>query len=144
MMSQHELDETYNPLRMFASPNKIPTQKKNGSSDQGITQNQPMNTDTTSEQAATVHLIPFDPDQMIQNCDDFSISSCEAQSFLDDDFEFASSNSDAFWEQGVNGVVTAAPILGRQVSVSNVSLSSADDHVQTANSQEEMQLSWQS
>ena len=137
MASQKEFDETYNPLRVFASPSKI--SQNNERSDQRVMQSQPMSVGATSGHTATVHLIPFDPEQMIQHCDDFSISSCEAQSFLDDDFEFVSSNSDAFWEQGVKAVTTA-PILDRQHSVSNVSLNSDDDMMQASNSQDGMQL----
>ncbi|KAL3945894.1 MAG: hypothetical protein SGBAC_000045 [Bacillariaceae sp.] len=131
------IDESFNPLRVFASPNKIPSEN-DISNDQGMEQTKPMNADTASAQPATVHLIPFNPEQLIQDCDDFSISSCETQSFLHDDFHFVSSNSDAFWEQGV---VTAPPTFGRQDSVSNVSLTSVDESMQSSTSQDDMQLS---
>ena len=132
-------DESYDPLRLFASPNKIPPENASGNDQEMMKTHQPTNTDTTTAHTSTVHLIPFNPELMIQDCDDFSISSCEAQSFLEDDFQFVSSNTDAFWEQGV---VITAPTLDRQNSVSNVSLSSTDDSMQASTSEDSMQLSW--
>lgn len=115
--------------------------EKDYSNDQVVMKTHPTIADTSAAQTPTVNLIPFNPEQMIQDCDDFSISSCEAQSFLDDDFQFVSWISDAFWEQGVL-ITAAAPTLDRQSSVSNVSLSSTDENTQTSTSEDTMQLSW--
>lgn len=127
MMPQHNLDDTYNPLRMFESSNKRSSAPANDgttstSSGRDMAFNQPINATVSLLQITNIHTIPFDPEQLIQDCDDFSVSSCEAQTFLDDDFEFVSNNSDAFWEQGV---ITAST-LERKESVANVSLSSED------------------
>lgn len=83
---------------------------------------QPMETDASSTRISNLHMIHFDPAEMLQDCDDFSVSSSEAESFVDDDFCFVSHNSDAFWEQGVISINT----LERRASTSNVTITSED------------------
>lgn len=126
MMPQQVIDDTYNPLRIFQSPTKGQSKAKviaDDKDDEEMMQSQPMKMDVSSTQITNLHMIQFDPEKMIQDCDDFSISSREAESFVDDDFCFVSNNSDAFWEQGVISINT----LERQSSASNVTVSSDDE-----------------
>eukprot|EP00980_Cylindrotheca_fusiformis_P011889 scaffold2830_cov131-Cylindrotheca_fusiformis.AAC.10 len=125
-MPEQILDESYNPLRIFGSVTTMID------ADQEMIDSEQMDTGIPSTEITNLHMIHFDPDKMIQDCDDFSISSREAESFVDDDFCFVSSNSDAFWEQGVLTISTPE----RQRSASNVTITSEDgsQELQTSSS----------
>jgi hypothetical protein len=120
MMPQQVIDETFNPLRIFESPSKAT--KINDDKEEAMMGSQPMETDASPTLITNLHMIHFDPEEMLQNCDDFSITSREAESFVDDDFCFVSHNSDAFWEQGILSINT----LERSTSISNVTITSED------------------
>jgi hypothetical protein len=125
MMPQKVIDETYSPLRIFESPTTSDPSKATKISDdkeEAMMGCQPMEMDASSTRITNLHMIHFDPQEMLQDCDDFSVSSSEAESFVDDDFCFVSNNSDAFWEQGIISLNT----LERQTSASNVTITSED------------------
>lgn len=113
-MAQQFLDSTFAPLRVFQSPagtfKTSNNQNKNKEQHLMGARQESVNAEGSSSSAPVWQITNlnsiqnsthFDPHTMIQDCDDFSISSREAESFATDDFMFVSENSESFWASGV-------------------------------------------